>query len=139
MSGADYAIQKSGIAYSAEGRINPFAPLITQKEEEPPLDSTGPAPVPERILTPLEKLDYSQIRLVAIVEKGRERIAMVEETGGSNKGYIIRLGTFVGQNGGKVVSIGSDRIVVEETVRNFKGELTTRSQEMKLRKPEDEG
>lgn len=122
--------------YDPEGKVDPFAPLINpEKTGAQELEADN---APQRILTPLEKLDFSQMRLVAVVQKGNGSIAMVEESGGSNKGYIIQLGTFLGKNGGKVVSILTDRIVIEETIKNFKGERVTQFQEMKLHKSENE-
>ncbi|MFH1155034.1 MAG: pilus assembly protein PilP [Pseudomonadota bacterium] len=124
------------LPYDPEGKLDPFAPLINTEKtgaQEQEADNG-----PQRILTPLEKLDFSQMRLVAVVQKGNGNIAMVEESGGSNKGYIIQLGTFMGKNGGKVVSILNDRIIIEETIKNFKGERVTQFQEMKLHKSENE-
>jgi type IV pilus assembly protein PilP len=58
---------------------------------------------------------------------------MVEEATG--KGYEVRIGTYMGKNGGQVVDIQSDHIVVKELVADFKGIVTERFQELKLHKP----
>ncbi len=123
--------------YNSEGKIDPFASLISLEKEEGQSDKSGEDDRPPRILTPLEKLDYSQLRLVAVVEAEAGKIAMVEESGG--KGYIVKIGTYIGKNSGKVVEIYNDRIMIREQVKNFKGKWVGRSQEMKLHKPDNEG
>ena len=115
--------------YSGEGKIDPFIPLIKNK----PVKTKEPA----RPKTPLERLDYSQMKLVAIVARGKEHVAMVEEASG--KGYIVLVGTYIGQNGGVVSNIGKDRVIVHEQVKDFKGDMITRTQEIKLNKTEDKG
>nr|NJM04459.1 hypothetical protein [Desulfobacula sp.] len=50
--------------YDARGKIDPFVPLIQEKTEapQPVVDDN-----PQRILTPLEKIELNQIRLVAVI------------------------------------------------------------------------
>ena len=122
--------------YSGEGRINPFLPLIRAEKKTSP-EEEGPKK-PTRILTPLEKLDYSQMKLVAIVGRATgEYSAMVQESSG--KGYVVKPGIFIGRNGGKVTEILQDRIIVVERVKDYKGDMITRRQEIKLNKTEDGG
>ncbi|MFO7885861.1 MAG: pilus assembly protein PilP [Desulfobacteraceae bacterium] len=127
---------KTGIpAYVSKGRVDPFAPLIkTEKQAEGKAKEGDVKKAPERILTPLEKLDYSQMKLVAIVGAESGNMAMVEESGG--KGYIVRIGTYIGKNSGRVADIKRDRIIIQERVKNFKGDFEERSREMKLHKKE---
>ncbi|EMS78380.1 pilus assembly protein PilP [Desulfotignum phosphitoxidans] len=119
--------------YEPKSQLDPFKPLIQEK-------APGPSEVlepdkPQRILTPLEKMSLSQIRLVAVVIGENKKIAMVEEATG--KGYEVRIGTYMGKNGGRVVDIQSDHIVVKELVADFKGIVTERFQELKLHKPDN--
>ncbi len=129
--------------YNSEGKIDPFRPLIQTQKKEAQRSGKGPGsqpPVdegPKRILTPLEKLDLSQIRLVAIVRTQTGSMAMVEETSG--KGYVVKVGTYIGTNSGRIVEIKKDRLIVKESVKDFKGEFVDRFQEMKLHKIDDEG
>ena len=119
--------------YDAKGKIDPFLPLIQEKIEEPqPFTDDSP----QRILTPLEKIELSQIRLVAVIIMEKKRIAMVEEATG--KGYEITIGTFIGRNQGKVTEIKNSSIVVTELVKDFKGKLKEQTQEIKLHKNDDE-
>jgi type IV pilus assembly protein PilP len=57
---------------------------------------------------------------------------MVEDATG--KGYEVRIGTYMGKNGGQVVDIQSDRILIREMVADFKGIVTERFEELKLHK-----
>jgi type IV pilus assembly protein PilP len=65
----------------------------------------------------------SQLRLVAIVSDQRdprETRAVVEDSSGL--GYIIRVGTPIGRNSGRVTAIERKRVVVEEWPGNVFGE-----------------
>ncbi len=121
--------------YTAEGKVDPFASLIRNEHKKASINSGVPSK-PMRILTPLEKFDFSQIKLVAVVTAASGNIAMVEDS--TRKGYTIRIGTYIGKNGGKVVKIGKDRVIVREQVKNFKGESVIRSEVLKLNKPDNE-
>ncbi|MEX1299835.1 MAG: pilus assembly protein PilP [Desulfotignum sp.] len=127
---ADDIFDDADQSYQAKIRLDPFAPLI---QEKPPA-SPGPKKPekPRRILTPLEKMTLSQLKLVAIVMGENWKIAMVEEATG--KGYEVRIGTYMGKNEGQVVDIQFDRIVVREMVVDVKGVATKRFQELKLHK-----
>jgi type IV pilus assembly protein PilP len=122
--------------YSAKGKIDPFLPLI-RTEQKAVVGTDAREKKPQRVLTPLEKLDLSQIRLVAVVLAESGNIAMVEEISG--KGYVVRIGTYIGKNEGRVEKILTNRIVIKEVVKNFRGDAVLRSREMKLHKQELEG
>jgi type IV pilus assembly protein PilP len=127
--------QKESEHYDSKGKIDPFAPLIQEKspqEDKPVVDNR-----PKRILTPLEKIDLSQIRLVAVIIMENRSIAMVEEASG--KGYEVEIGTYIGRNQGKVFEIRKSSIVVKELVKDFKGRLKERVKEIKLHKLDGEG
>lgn len=119
--------------YDSQGKIDPFKPLIQAKPEESrPVVDEGP----KRILTPLEKIELSQIRLVAVIIMKNKRIAMVEEASG--KGYEVGIGTYIGKNQGKVSEIKSSSIVIKELVKDYKGRLKEQVQEIKLHKIDNE-
>lgn len=117
--------------YDAIGKIDPFVPLVSAEENTNQEETDKPT----RILTPLEKLDLGQIKLVAVISSKDKNLAMVEEASG--KGYLVNVGTYIGRNSGTVDSIESDRIIIKETVKNFKGELKEQYREMKLHKQEN--
>lgn len=119
--------------YNSQGKIDPFKPLIQETVEEstPVVDDR-----PKRILTPLEKIELSQIRLVAVIIMKGKQIAMVEEASG--KGYEVGIGTYIGKNQGRVSEIQNSSIMIKELVRDYKGRLKEHVQEIKLHKNDDE-
>ncbi|MGM0417729.1 MAG: pilus assembly protein PilP [Thermodesulfobacteriota bacterium] len=117
--------------YSGEGRIDPFSPLIKEKEEEEPEEEESDKP--SRPKTPLEKLDLSQLELVAVISSPDGKTAILEESSG--KGYIVEKGTYVGLNSGQISKIESDRLIINETVKNISGKSVTREKILKIQKP----
>ena len=117
--------------YVAKSMIDPFMPLIQEKKEVPVPEMKKPDK-PQRVLTPLEKMELSQIKLVAVVIMEDRKIAMVEEATG--KGYEVVLGTYMGKNQGRVIDITFDTIVVKEIVTDYKGSQIERLQEIKIHK-----
>ena len=126
-------IEKEDEHYDFEGKIDPFQPLVSDKAEE---EETIDEEMPKRILTPLEKIDLSAIKLVAVVRTDAKNIAMVEEASG--KGYIVKLGTYMGRNHGRVSEIKSNSIMVRELIKNYKGKYIEQFQEIKLLKKDGE-
>lgn len=118
--------------YNSYDKIDPFTPLIQSKSEIMSIVDTDP----ERIRTPLEKIELSQIRLVAVIIMENKRIAMVEEASG--KGYDVGIGTYIGKNRGKVSEIKKNSIIITELVKNFKGKIIEQVQEIKLHKGDNE-
>ncbi|WP_020585666.1 pilus assembly protein PilP [Desulfobacter curvatus] len=138
-SNAAADLRKAGIStpmekYNSKGRVDPFVPLIAEKTAYEGSGSSGDSK-PKRTLTPLEKLELSQVKLVAVVEMQGRTIAMVEETTG--KGYEVSIGTYIGPNGGRVTSITRQGIKIEETVKDYQGKQRKRYEEIKFHKSED--
>ncbi len=127
-------VKKESDHYNFQGKIDPFLPLIQEKSQEvkPVVDNK-----PKRILTPLEKIELSQIRLVAVIIMKNRQIAMVEEASG--KGYEVGIGTYIGKNQGRISEIRQNSIVVKELIRDYKGRLKEHVQEIKLHKMDGEG
>jgi type IV pilus assembly protein PilP len=119
--------------YDPRGKFDPFKPfLLTQKGAE-----AGEAK--KKPLTPLQKMALSEIQagLRAIVWGKMGNKALVEDATG--KGYVLTVGTYVGQNDGIVKKILQDRIVVEEYIRDpVENHLTTNEVVLKLKKVETE-
>ncbi|GBC63265.1 hypothetical protein DENIS_4259 [Desulfonema ishimotonii] len=135
--------EKPYVAYNAEDRIDPFSPLFRDESGKSPVppgpvNGGGPEPpAPTRRLSPLEKLDLSQLKLVGIIWAKNGNKALVEEATG--KGYIINRGTYIGINSGQVVDILKDRVIVEEKDVDGLGKVSKRTRELKFqRSPGDE-
>ena len=104
---------------------------------------TGRRPVPEKKKakkripqTPLERIDLSQLKLVGIIMASSGNRALVEESSG--KGYVIKKGTYIGINSGKVVKIKKEKVVVEEEFEDVFGKTKLHQREIKLPKPPGE-
>jgi len=96
--------QEAAYQYSPAGKPDPFKPFI---QLTPVRELTRTAP-----LTPLQKYDLSQLKLVAIIASREGNVAMVEDSAG--KGYFVKKGTEIGKNDGKVTKILKDRVIIEE-------------------------
>jgi type IV pilus assembly protein PilP len=119
-----------------EEMIDPFAPLfkdepVVKKQLEEKAETARRIP-----LTPLEKIDLGQLKLVAIVKASSGNKALVEE--GNGKGYIVTRGTYIGINSGRIIEIFKDRIVIEEEIEDLLGKVTISRRELTLQKPPGE-
>lgn len=124
----------AGADYDPKGKIDPFLPLFRTQADE-----TGKkkrSRIRRQPRTPLEKIDLSQLKLVSILKRPSGKLAMVEEASG--RGYLIKKGTYIGINSGRVVKIQKDRLQVEEQIENIFGKMMPRIRELKLQKPPGE-
>jgi type IV pilus assembly protein PilP len=130
-------VEASG-GYTPAGKIDPFLPLFEEKPVVPTETADAEKQKKKRRipLTPLERVDLSQLRLVGIIQAPTGNKALVEEASG--KGYIIKKGTFIGIHAGRVLEIQKDRVIVEEEVENVLGQFTLEKKELKLQKPPGE-
>ena len=119
-------------AYNAIGKTDPFEPLFREKPVSVK-KKTGKKRIPQ---TPLERIDLSQLKLVGIILASSGNRALVEESSG--KGYVIKKGTYIGVNSGKVVKIKKEKVVVEEEFEDVFGKSKLRQREIKLPKPPGE-
>jgi type IV pilus assembly protein PilP len=122
------------LTYNPAGRIDPFEPLFQIKGDKS-VSGKGHSTLRDSRkdkLTPLEKLDISQLKLTAIII-GPQNIAMVQEATG--KGYVVKRGTYIGINSGRVVEINKNEIIIEEEVEDILGKIVVRKRELKLQKP----
>lgn len=121
--------------YDPTGKIDPFAPIF---KESPAVtvESAEKKIVRRRPLTPLEKIDLSQLKLVGVIRAESGNHAVVEDATG--KGYVITKGSYVGIYGGRVVQIEKDRAFIEEEVEDIFGKISVSRKELKLQRPPGE-
>ncbi len=119
--------------YDPRGKIDPFEPLFKEEKVVTASKTKRKKRIPR---TPLERIDLSQLKLVGIILAASGNRALVEEASG--KGYVIKNGTFIGTNGGKIISIQKETVTVEEEFEDFSGKLLIRKRELKLPKPPGE-
>lgn len=115
--------------YDPQGKLDPFEPLFQPKPIALAAKKQKRRSAPP---TPLEKVSLSQLKLVAIIRTPNENKALVQETTG--KGYIVKTGTYIGLNAGKIVQILKDRIVIEEEVEDVYGKTTISKKSLQLQK-----
>jgi type IV pilus assembly protein PilP len=122
--------------YNPKGKVDPFAPLLRDESAAAAVAKLRATGDPNRPKTPLEKIDLGQLKLVAIITALGGNRALVEESSG--KGYIIKEGTYIGLNSGKVVGIKADKVFVEEEFEDIYGKPVTQKKEITLPKPPGE-
>ena len=105
--------------------IDPFEPPFG-KNKRAASKQTKPS-------SPLEKLDLSQLKLVGTMLSDKGNKALVEDASG--KGHMIREGTHIGINAGRVSLIFKDRVIIEEKIEDAYGKIRTRKRILKLNKP----
>jgi type IV pilus assembly protein PilP len=115
--------------YNPAGKPDPFKPFI-QLTPVRELARTAP-------LTPLQKYDISQLKLVAIISTPDGNIALVEDSTG--RGYFVKKGTEIGKNDGKVTKILKDRIIIEELYPDVWGQAKKNEVSLFLHKIEGGG
>jgi Tfp pilus assembly protein PilP len=87
-----------------ESQRDPFRPMTLRAKTD--------AVRKRENLSPLERFELSQLKLVGIVWDTKDPRAMVEDSGGL--GYVVKVGTPIGANDGKVKAIHRNEVVVEE-------------------------
>lgn len=63
-------------------------------------------------LSPLERYELGQLKLVGVIWDIKQPNAIVEDSAGL--GYVVRIGTPIGSNEGKVITIQPESLVIEE-------------------------
>jgi type IV pilus assembly protein PilP len=119
--------------YNPLGKVDPFEPLFKEKPDITQIKRKLKKRTPR---TPLEKIAISQLKLVGIVLAPSGNKALVQEASG--KGYIIKKGTYIGLNSGKVVDIKKDNVIIKEEVEDVLGKVIVRKKEIRLPKPPGE-
>lgn len=114
-------------AYNPAGKPDPFRPFLQL------------TPMRERSLplTPLQKYELSQLKLVAVLTTPQGNVGLVEDATG--KGYFVKRGTLIGRNDGKVSKVLNDRLVVEEVFLDVFGQKKVNETSLALNKGEEGG
>jgi type IV pilus assembly protein PilP len=109
----------AGVA--ATGTRDPFRPMTLKPKA---------GSQPRENLSPLERLELGQLKIVGIVWDIKEPRAMIEDRAGL--GYSVKIGTPIGSNEGRVKAIYRSEVVVEEFYVDFYGAKKKRDVSMKL-------
>lgn len=84
----------------------------------------------EETTSPLERFDLSQLTVMGIIWGVDEPRALVRDPTG--KGYIVRAGTPIGKNKGRILRIEDNKLVVKETYLDHLDRATTKEVELEL-------
>lgn len=128
-----FAIAPEDRYYDETDRVDPFAPFL--RRPEPEAAEVDEEEAIRRVpRTPLERIALGQLKLTAVIMADtREMVlAMVEDSRG--KGYVIREGTYIGEDGGRVSRILPNKVLVEEPHRDVFGKTTIRERELQLQR-----
>ena len=124
--------------YNAAGKPDPFKPFMetdlalkTKKEEDLRKKTVGKGGP----ISPLQRADIGQFRLVGIAGDANRRMAIVTD-GTTKKFYPLFVGTYIGLNGGRVAAILPDRVIVEEKGEKKAKQAKIRRMTVMLRKEE---
>jgi type IV pilus assembly protein PilP len=80
--------------------------------------------------SPLERFDLSQLIVMGIIWGVDEPRALVKDPTG--KGYIVKAGTPIGKNKGRILRIEDNKVVVKETYLDHLDRATTKEVELEL-------
>lgn len=105
--------------YDSTGRRDPFRPPRANQTT-----NAGEA------RSPLQRYDIGQLKLVAVIYNASEPRAVVEDDAGL--GYIVKVGTPIGANGGAVKAIERAKVRIQEESIDFYGDRQTSEVVMEL-------
>ena len=102
-------------SYVETSARTPFAPPVTQKANH----NSGVSPDMNRPKEPLELFPLDALSMKGIIVRGGTTYALVRDP--DDVIHEIQVGNYMGLNYGKVVSITSDKITLEEIVPDGQG------------------
>jgi type IV pilus assembly protein PilP len=106
--------------YDPTDKVDPFKSYIRRQVT---LESDESA-------SPLERFDLSQLTVMGIIWGVDEPRALIKDPTG--KGYIVRSGTPIGKNKGRILRIEDNKVVVKETYLDHLDRATTKEVELEL-------
>ena len=116
-------------AYNPAGKPDPFKPFI---QLTPVKEGTRTVP-----LTPLQRYEISQLKLVAVISGAEGNVALVEDSAG--KGFFLKRGTLIGKNDGKVTRILKDKVIIQEVFQDVVGQTKQNEVSLNLYQAEEGG
>jgi len=116
----EFAVVDRGYTYDPTGKRDPFRSFIYTADTGS-RDARGP----------LEQFDLAQLDVVAVVWGTDRPRAVVADPSG--RGYIVREGTYMGKNEGRIIGIADNALVVKESYVDYFGDTTTKDVTMRVR------
>ncbi len=114
--------------YTPVGKRDPFRSLYK--------NMSGEKEKPGGPLGPLQKYEIDQLKLIAVITGLAQPKAMVTTPDG--KGHVVKLGTRIGKNFGRVARIKNGEVIIAEDYRDTNGRKVTNLIHMAMKKGEKE-
>ncbi len=121
--------------YIMENRPDPFLPFITDKTTDQETGDPTEIIDKKEPLTGMQLFEPAQLSLVALMETGKDKFAMVQDSTG--KGYVLTEGTKIGRRG-IVKAISPNKVLVEEMAETRGGKKILSYIDMVLKKEGEE-
>lgn len=121
--------------YILENREDPFVPFLSERAATTKSIDMNEIVDADSTLSGMQLFEPGQLTLVALLKRGNEDLAMVEDFTG--KGYIISEGTLIGRRG-VVKDIASNNVIIEETAVTRAGKKIVTEIVMILKKEGEE-
>jgi len=118
--------------YNVQGRRDPLEPLVKEVKIADAKPKCGPGSSPGRALGPLERFDFSALKLVGIVWGELGRKALIKAPDG--KSYFATVNTYMGKYCGKVIAVDNDQLVIEELYVDAEGKEVPKTLNIPLRR-----
>ena len=116
-----FGVVGEGYVYEPAGKRDPFRSFRFMDEEAPTIG-----------FGPLGDYELGQLAVVAVVWDTRSPRALVADPGG--RSFVVREGSQIGKNNGRVIHIGDNLVLVKETFIDFEGNQSTKDVEMRIRR-----
>jgi type IV pilus assembly protein PilP len=105
--------KKVAFSYSPVGKRDPFKSYIAMMLQDPNREKKRPK-------SPTEEYEIGQYQLTGLLSGTSQPRAVLQDPSG--KGHIVKIGTRLGRNGGRITRISSNEIMVVEEFRAPTGE-----------------
>lgn len=116
-----YASGAEGYSYDAVGKRDPFRSVLYKHVQTADVG-----------IGPLGEYELGQLSVVAVVWDASRPRALVSDPSG--RSFVVREGSQIGKNSGRVIHIGDNLVLVKETYVDFEGNQTTKDVEMRIRR-----
>ncbi len=116
------------LRYEPGTRNDPFSPSLLNAAQDG-ASATGLQPDLQRAREPLETYPLASLRLMGSLRRNGDAVALIEA---EQHVYPVRVGSHIGQDFGKVVSIGERTVDVEELVTDSSGRWVQRRAQLTL-------
>jgi type IV pilus assembly protein PilP len=117
--------------YQANDRIDPFdSKKIALLSTDYPSAGNNISPDVQRTRETLEQYAIDSLRMVGTLRKAGKIIALIQI---ENFFYQVHVGSYLGQDMGRVIKISEDAMQVEETTQDAGGEWRKRLVEIKMK------